>query len=273
VCAIGFSLFRTSIHALAAEQIAPGVTGITCVFDYPSYLSEQGATYEFKDRKTHTLQFSVKKKSYFVFEVLRKKSSSAYNFVLSYSEDKASGSVQVLKHSHRPSASPEEVNSSAYSHCMTFQYRDDTAILLYTVPLVPGVYKFKIRTVPGTKLYSTLLQNNKLFSIANAYLSENGKAVSFRLNCAPSLVGCSVFLMDCAYDPEKEWQFQFLKGKGIYKKSLCFAQSKYKPRRIEGDVSPEFRCTKNGSYTVVITDPLGQLFLFDTLSITQLQEN
>lgn len=256
------------------ELISPKIAGIDSVFDYASYLAKQDKVYSFKDNKTHELQFSVMKKSYFVFEFLNKSGSNGnYDFVLQYVDVSAESkkTSKVLKHSN---GSPlGEVSNNVYYHCRTFQYKGGKEVLLYSVPLVSGIYKLKVKADSGTVLHATLLQNNDLFGIVNAKLVKGGKEVVFELNCAPSLSGCLVCIADSAYDPKKEWLSWFSKKGKAYEKSLCFAKSKYDFNRIYGDEAPSFSCTENGSYTIIVTDPLGHLFLADTVSITQIKSD
>jgi len=263
--------FRTACAANTVELISPEITGINSVFDYAGYLAKQDKTYSFKDTKMHELQFSVTKKSYFVFEFLSKDGSSGkYDFVLQCvsEQDKVE---KVLKHSNGSTLDSSSADSNnVYNHYRTFQYKSNKEILLYSVPLVSGIYKFRVQAELGTTLHAALLQNKNLFSIKNARLVDGGKAVEFKLNCSPSLTGCLVCITNGAYDPKKEWLSWFSKKGRSYAKSLCFAKGKYDFNRIYGDESPSFRCTENGSYTIIVTDPLGHLFLADTVSITQI---
>lgn len=263
--------FRTAYAVSTVELISPEITGINSVFDYAGYLAKQDKTYSFKDTKMHELQFSVTKKSYFVFEFLSKSgSSSKYDFVLQCisEQDKVE---KVIKHSNSSTLDSSLTDSNnVYNHCKIFQYKGGKEILLYSVPLVPGIYKFKVQTELGTTLHAALVQNKNLFSIKNAKLVDGGRTVEFELNCSPSLTGCLACIVDGAYDPKKEWLSWFSKKGKSYEKSLCFAKGKYDFNRIYGDESPSFRCIENGSYTIIVTDPLGHLFLADTVSITQI---
>ncbi len=263
--------FRTACATSTIELISPEVTGINSVFDYAGYLAKLNKTYSFEDTKMHELQFSVTKKSYFVFEFLSKNgSSSKYDFVLQCANGKDKVE-KVLKHSNGSTLDSSSTDSNnVYNHCRMFQYKDGKEILLYSVPLVSGIYKFKVQAELGTTLHAVLLQNKNLFSIKNAKLVNGGKAVEFELNCSPSLTGCLVCIVDGAYDPKKEWLSWFSKKGKTYEKSLCFVKDKYDFNRIYSDESPYFRCTENGSYTIIVTDPLGHLFLADTVSITQI---
>ena len=138
----------------------------------------------------HELQFSVTKKSYFVFEFLSENdSSSKYDFVLQCVSEQ-NKVERVIKHFSSSTLDSSSADSNnVYNHCRTFQYKGGKEILLYSVPLVSGIYKFKVQAELGTMLHAALLQNKNLFSIKNARLVDGGKAVEFELNCSPSLTG------------------------------------------------------------------------------------